>query len=105
METSNSHSQYRMAAEPVNGFGRPVSGRYLAHARLTPAEWAYLAADLYNGRRFLVKPTMVQAAWLARKISTTYAHTALRRPDERWLVENGHLPLVMPRTRSRLRRL
>ena len=23
METSNSHSQYRMAAEPVNGFGRP----------------------------------------------------------------------------------
>lgn len=89
--------EYRMSPELVNGFGRPVTGSFLAHAKLSKVEAAYLAADLYRGTRFVVRLTMLQCARLVH-VSPAYAHAALRRPDVRWLVENGHLPLVMPRT-------
>jgi hypothetical protein len=68
---------------------------WLAHAKLTKAERAYLAGDLYTGAARLVQPTMLQSAALAR-VNVTYAHAVVRRPADRLLVESGAVPLVPP---------
>jgi hypothetical protein len=47
----------------------PISGRFLAHTRDSRIARAFTAADLHAGTKQLIKPTMVQAAFLAR-IST-----------------------------------
>jgi hypothetical protein len=73
----------------------PVSGQYLAHCRLSLVERAYLGADLHTGTRPLVLPTVLQSATLAR-VNATYVHWALKRPNDRVLVESGAVPLVPP---------
>jgi hypothetical protein len=83
------------AYAPVNSVPRLVMGMWLAHAKLSKAERAYLAGDLYTGAARLVEPTMLQAAMLAR-VNVTYAHWAIKRPNDRLLVESGAVPLVPP---------
>jgi hypothetical protein len=80
----------------VNGAAaRPVTGRYLAHAKLSAAERAFIASDLVDGRLQLVKPTLTAAAHLART-NVTYVQAALKRQDERALIEAGVRPLALP---------
>jgi hypothetical protein len=66
---------------------------WLAHAKLSKAERAYIAADLYFGDARLVEPTMLQSASLAR-VNVTYAHIAASRPADRLLVEGGIVSLA-----------
>jgi hypothetical protein len=80
----------------VNGAApRPVTGRYLAHAKLSAAQRAFIASDLIDGRLQLVKPTLTAAAHLARS-NTAYVQAALKRQDERALIEAGVRPLALP---------
>jgi hypothetical protein len=72
---------------------RPITGRYLAHAKLSVAQRAYKGADLVAGRVQLVKPTLVSAAILAHS-NTAYVKAALRQQEERALIEAGVRPLV-----------
>jgi hypothetical protein len=74
---------------------RPVTGRYLAHAKLSAAQWAFLGADLVTERIKLVKPTLISATYLARS-NTAYVQAALKRQEERVLIEAGVLPLAPP---------
>jgi hypothetical protein len=71
-----------------------VTGNYLAYAKLTKAQRAFVAADLVTGAAQLVQPTVLDAAWLA-SVNPTYAHYALRHSEqERFLIEKGILPLA-----------
>lgn len=90
--------EYGVRHELVNGTAllRTVTDQYLAHAKLSKAERAFLARDLYTGDVQLVRPTVTQSAWLA-VVNSTYAHWAIRRPErERALIESGALPLLPP---------
>ena len=78
----------------VNGAAsRPVTGRWLAHAKLSAAERAFVTSDLVEGRIRLVRPTLTAAAHLART-NTTYVQWALQRQAERLAIEAGAMPLV-----------
>jgi len=66
---------YHLPDDAVNVTAIPITGRHLAHARSSPIERAFLAADLHSGAKQLVSPTMMQAAHLAR-VNSTYAHWA-----------------------------
>lgn len=77
----------------------PITGRHLAHNRSSIVERAYLSADLHVGARFLVAPTVLQAAALAR-VNVTYVHHALKQAGNRFWIENGHMPLVPPRIKE-----
>jgi hypothetical protein len=74
----------------------PVAGRYLAHSKLSSVERAFLASDLVSGDKLLVRPTIVQAAMLAR-VNKTYAWWAIRQQGNRAEIEAGYLPLVPAR--------
>jgi hypothetical protein len=74
---------------------RLVTGQWLARAKLTLVERAYHASDLFTGAAQLVQPTVLQSAGLAR-VSASYVHAAIRRPNDRLLVESGAVPLVPP---------
>jgi hypothetical protein len=79
---------------PVNpAVPKLVTGMWLAHAKLSKAERAYIAADLYHGDTRLIEPTMLQSATLAR-VNVTYAHIAASRLADRLLVESGAVPLT-----------
>lgn len=97
MENGNGR-QYGARQALVNGVTtlRTVTGQFLVHAKLSKAERAFLARDLYVGDVQLIKPTVTQSAWLA-VVNSTYAHWAIRRPErERALIESGALPLLPP---------
>ena len=72
---------------------RPVTGRWLAHAKLTAVERAFIGSDLVDGRLQLVKPTLRAAAHLART-NECYVQWALQRQAERLAIEAGAMPLV-----------
>ena len=72
---------------------RPVTGRWLAHAKLSAVERAFIGSDLVDGRLQLVKPTLTAAAHLART-NTSYVQWALQRQAERLAIEAGAVPLV-----------
>jgi hypothetical protein len=74
----------------------PVTGRYLAHSKLSSVERAFLASDLVSGNKRLIQPTIVQAAMLAR-VNKTYAWWATQQQDNRFDIEAGYLPLVPQR--------
>jgi hypothetical protein len=76
-----------------------VSGRYLAHNRLSRVERAFFAADLHAGTVQLVRPTIVQAAALAG-VNATYVHWAIRQQTNRAAIVRGLLPLVPPYTKA-----
>jgi hypothetical protein len=76
---------------------RPITGRYLAHAKHTHAEWGFIGADLVTGRRQLVHPTVVQAASLAHGVNRSAVHWALQRSNQRMAIEAGAISLVPPR--------
>ena len=65
---------YQAGLAPVNY----VTGRYLAHNHLDRVSKAFLASDLISASKQLVKPTILQAAMLA-KVNSTYAWWATRR--------------------------
>jgi len=73
---------------------RPITGRYLAHAKHTHCEWAFIGADLVTGRRRLVHPTIIQAASLAHGVNRSAVQWALQRSNERTAIETGVIPLV-----------
>lgn len=77
---NGNRQKYGLRHELVNGVAtlKTVTGSWLAHARLTKAERAFIARDLYVGDTLLIKPTVVQSAWLA-VVNPTYAHWAIRR--------------------------
>ena len=66
MQNHGNAYQCNVASPPVNPDAMPVSGRYLAHCRLSLVERSFLGADLHTGVRQLVLPTVLQAAWLVR---------------------------------------
>ena len=72
----------------------PITGRYLAHAKHTHNEWAFIGADLATGRRHLVDPTIIQAAFLAHGVNRSAVQWALQRLNERIAIEGGVIPLV-----------
>ena len=78
---------------------QPVTGRYLAHARLSRVERAFLASDLISGDKRLVRPTIRQAATLVG-VNATYAWWAGKQQDNRFDIENGYLPLVPARVKA-----
>jgi hypothetical protein len=77
----------------------PVTGRYLAHSKLSSVERAFLASDLVSGDKRLVRPTIAQAAMLAR-VNKTYAWWATKQQDNRFNIEAGYLPLVPQRVKA-----
>jgi hypothetical protein len=77
------------AATPIPAF----TGRFLAFNRKSPVVRAFYAADLHSGAKQLVKPTMVQSAFLAG-VNRAYAHWAANRQAERADIERGLIPLV-----------
>jgi hypothetical protein len=79
------------AAMPVPS----LTGRYLAHNQESRVVRAFLAADLHSGAKQLVKPTMVQSAFLAG-VNRAYAHWAAKRLAKRAEIEAGLIPLVPP---------
>ena len=79
------------AATPIPA----LSGRFLAFNRKSRVVRAFLAADLHSGAKRLVKPTMVQSAFLAG-VNRAYAHWAANRQAERSEIEAGLIPLVPP---------
>jgi len=97
MENGNGR-QYGARQALVNGVTtlRTVTGQFLVHAKLSKAERAFLARDLYVGDVQLIKPTVTQSAWLA-VVNPTYAHWAIRQSEsERPLIEKGLVPLSPP---------
>jgi hypothetical protein len=85
--------QCSAAYTPVNPVPRLVTGMWLAHAKLSKGERAYIAADLYHGDARLIEPTMLQSAALAR-VNPSYAHIAASRPADRLLIETGVVSLA-----------
>jgi hypothetical protein len=70
----------------------PISGQLLARNHYDRVGRAFTAADLVLGNTHLVKPTVGQAALLA-KTNRNDVHAALRQQDERDAIEAGRLPL------------
>jgi hypothetical protein len=99
----NGHSKYSLGPELVNSLIGPgtrfVTGQYVAHAKRTRVERAYEAADLVTGKSVLVQPTVVCSAWVWG-VNAAYVHWALKRPNDRLLVESGAVPLVPPPVRA-----
>ena len=79
------------AATPVP----TLCGRFLAHNQKSRVVRAFYAADLHRGAKLLTKPTMLQAAFIAR-VSPAYAWAAEKRMAERNEIEGGYVPLVPP---------
>jgi hypothetical protein len=65
----------------------------LAHAKLSAAQRAFIGADLNAGRVNFIQPTLADSARLART-NVTYVQWALKRQEERTLIEAGLRPLV-----------
>jgi len=99
----NGHLKYSASPELINSLITPdtrfLPGQYVPHVKRSLVERAYEAADLHTGRAVLVRPTVVLAAQIWR-INTTYVHHALRRPNDRMLVESGVVPLVPPAVKA-----
>jgi hypothetical protein len=73
---------------------RQVTGRYLAHARLTPTERAFLAADIVDGRAVVVDLTATQVARILRTNATYVAAASKLTHAERRAVRYGLRPLI-----------
>ena len=73
---------------------RRVTGRYLAHAKLTPAERAFMAVDIVDERVDVGRLTAKQVAVILRTNSTAMAAASKLSPAERKLVEAGVRPLM-----------
>ncbi|UPK32840.1 hypothetical protein IVB18_31945 [Bradyrhizobium sp. 186] len=80
----------------VNLASIPVTGNFLAHSQRSPIGRAFIGADLVTGAQQLVKPTVVQAAFLAGT-NRAYVYWAIRRQPERAEIEAGAIPLVPPK--------
>jgi hypothetical protein len=75
---------------------KTVTGRYLAHGKLSKPERAVLAADLHDGTAVLGRLTIAQLARLAG-VSDTYVRAAIAAsPERRRRVKAGEVPLVAP---------
>jgi hypothetical protein len=93
MQMAKSYQLLNGAAMPVPV--QPITGRFLAHNRLSRVSRAFIAADLHSGDKALTKPTMLQAALLAR-VNSAYAWWAEKRQAERPAILRGEIPLVPP---------
>lgn len=83
---------YQTGSGSVNS---PVTGQYLSRARLTRRERDFVSADLYRGVKFLVQPTLAQAAFLAGS-NVSAVWWACHREEFRDEIIRGQLPLVPP---------
>lgn len=74
-----------------------ITGRNIAHARLTAVERAMLAADLHLGRYALIRPTIGQAADLLRVCPPYVAAAKAIAYDTRARsgVLSGNVPLMV----------
>ena len=76
---------------------RPVKFTGVSLARViplkSPVQRAFLAADLHRGE--LVRPTLTQAAMCCH-VSVSHIHHAVKRLEDRALIEVGLRPLVVP---------
>jgi len=84
---------YPTSLAPVNS---TVTGQYLSRARLTRRERDFVGADLRRGVKFLVHPTLAQAAFLAGS-NVSAVWWACHRQGFRGEIIRGLLPLVPPR--------
>jgi hypothetical protein len=86
---------------------KTLSGRELLRLRnhLPPRRLALVAGDLIVGRRYLIKPTTAQAAWLAGiSCASACAGKAVvfGQPHLRSAVEYGQISLVEAANRTRV---
>jgi hypothetical protein len=74
---------------------QPLTAMSLAHGKFSKVQKAFLAADIYLGRRILVEHSQVG---LARYfvIPPADIHFAIQRQDERAAILAGLVPLVPP---------
>jgi len=100
---NDGHVKHRANPELINALINSgthfVTGQYVAHAKRTRVERAYEAADLVTGKSVLVQPTVICSAWVWG-VNAAYVHWALKRPNDRLLVESGAVPLVPPPVRA-----
>ena len=85
--------QYQLPLPDYTANPAAISGSFLARNRHDAVAHAFFACDLFTGAKRLTKPTMLQAAYLAR-VNVTYAWWAFKRQAERAAIEAGLVPLV-----------
>jgi hypothetical protein len=73
---------------------RTITGRYLAHAKHTREQWAFLGAELHLGSLRPVDLTVIQAAFLAHGVHPSAVHLALQHIGDRKAIEAGSMSLV-----------
>jgi hypothetical protein len=88
---------YPTVQSPVN-HTTPVRGRLLSRSPSSHHERAFRGADFYCGRAHLVKPTLMQSAFLAHSTPTAI-WWAVHREAYRAEILAGLLPLTPPRVR------
>jgi hypothetical protein len=88
---------YLTELRPVNPApSLPLRGRYLSRGLKGKHEAAFVAADLYAGRKHLIEPSLAVAAAITGA-SPTEVWWALRRQMERAAILSGQMPLVPSR--------
>jgi hypothetical protein len=70
-----------------------ITGRFLAHNRLSLVCKAFVGADLKKGLLRTTELTTEQSSMLAR-VNRTYVEWAIKRYAERFEIEAGFVPLV-----------
>ena len=82
---------------PVQSPTKKVTGRYLAHGKMTKPERAVLAAELHDGTAVLGRLTVAQLGRLTG-VSSTYVRAAIAAsPERRRRVRAGEAPLMVQR--------
>jgi hypothetical protein len=89
---------YRMGAPPdASPPAKPVTGRYLAHNRLTKARRAFLGVDIKRGK---AQPCLLTDKQIADLVGVSLPYlaaasrVAVTRPDLRSACETGLTPLL-----------
>jgi hypothetical protein len=86
-------SVYQVPAPKVQS----VTGRYIAHGKMTKPERAVLAAEIHDGAVRLERLTVAQLARLLN-VSPAYVHRAVAAtPPERWRIRAGFQSLANTR--------
>jgi hypothetical protein len=82
----------------VDGAGAtPTRGRYITRLFRSPTEAALCAADLHEGRRVLVDPSLDQCADIVGwNVTGQMVWWAVRREAQRAAIVSGNMPLVPP---------
>jgi hypothetical protein len=88
---------YQTGIAPVNSC--PLKGKYLSRSLKGKREQAFCAADLYSGAKYLVEPSLAQAALVAGSdVSSVW--WALQRMPFRKAILADEMPLVPARPKK-----